>query len=82
MINQKKAKKLRKLLGVQSRANRTYMTEDGKHHTQTFAAKHHKPIGVAFRQGAVTLSKNDERNGYQRIKRSGIAQRIINARAV
>lgn len=81
MINQKKAKKLRKLLGVKSRANRTYMTEDGKHHTQTFEAKNHKPIGVAYRQGAVTLSKHEPRAGYQNIKRAGIATQIINARA-
>lgn len=81
MINQKTARKLRKQLGVESRSNRTYVTEDGKHHTQPFDAKHHKPIGVGFRQGAVKLSKHEPRHEYQRIKRSGIARQIVAAGA-
>lgn len=91
-MNQKKAKQLRRLLGVKSRANRTYMTQDGAHHTQLFSAAHHMPVGArAFTreskrgnpifQGTVTLSKESPRSVMQRIKRHGIAQQILNARA-
>lgn len=93
MINQKKAKKLRKLLGVKTHGDRTYMTADGAHHTMPAQAKHHRSLGglrytrvrlsnIPCYQGSVTLSKNEPRSGYQRIKRSRIANQILNARAV
>jgi hypothetical protein len=85
-MNQKKAKQLRKLLGVKSRANRTYTTQDGAHHTQPFDAAHHKPIGACNwtkkrrqEQGTVTLSKHEPRSSYQRIKRRGITGQILQA---
>ncbi len=76
MINAKKARKLRKLLGVRSRANRTYITQDGRHHTHPFLAKHHAPIG-GTRGGTVTLSRQSERSVYQRIKRRGIYPQVL-----
>jgi hypothetical protein len=90
MINQKNAGKLRKLLGVKSRADRTYTTQDGAHHTLPFAAKHHVSIGaraftretkkgIPIFQMTVTLSKESPRSVYQRIKRRGIAARILAA---
>lgn len=93
MINQKKARKLRKLLGVVTHHDRTYMTADGAHHTMHANGKTHRPLGglratrvllsgIPSYQGSVTLSKNEPRHEYQRIKRSRIATQILNARAV
>lgn len=93
MINQKKAKKLRKLLRVKAHGDRTYMTADGGHHTLPAHAKSHRSLGglrstrvrlsgIHAYQGSVTLSKHEPRNGYQRIKRSRIANQILDARAV
>lgn len=96
MINQKKAKKLRMLLGVKTHGDRTYMTADGAHHTMPAqvisTARGSLRFGRMLRGGprmpsipayggAVTLSKDESRSGYQRIKRSRIANQILSARA-
>ncbi|RQS39799.1 hypothetical protein [Burkholderia sp. Bp8990] len=91
-MNQKTAKALRRKLGVKSRANRTYTTQDGAHHTQRFDDAHHKPIGArAFTretkrghpvfEGTLTLSKHEPRHDYQRIKHGGMARQVLAAEA-
>lgn len=89
-MNQKKARKLRKMIGVIVHSRREYV--DGHGDTHRFPVDGLMVVGKLWKQrvnwrfprrpGTIMLAKESHRSVYQRIKRTGTVNQILNAKAV
>lgn len=88
-MNLKKAKKLRQLIGVIVHSRREYQDGRGDHHR--FPTDGQMAGGIVRRSnvrwkfprfpGTVTLAKGSHRAQYQRIKRKGLIDAVLNGQA-
>lgn len=90
-MNQKKARKLRKLTGVIVHSRREYTDGHGIHHRFPVDGlmvagnlKWKRRVNWRFPHtpGTIRLAEGTHRKVYQRIKRTGTVNQILNAKAV
>lgn len=89
-MNQKKSRKLRHLVRVHTHERREYEDCFGQRHR--FPVDGLMVVGKLWKQrvnwrfsslpGTIRLAKESHRSVYQRIKRTGVVNQILNAKAV